>query len=667
MRNFEITILLATICGLVLNHWMPFPDDRILVVLTRGVHPKLYASLKWAWVVMLYTTPALLLAAVGSQVYIFSGWRRGKGLAVLPPFPKQKDSDPLRIVLGEAQHPRELQPGENPHWITIPIKALYTGMLATGATGAGKTAAAIYPTVNQILSWNARNDRLKTGAIVLEVKGDLCFEVERILKAAGREQDYIELSMDGTYRYNPLQNDLGAFEAAYAIATLMNQLYGKGKDPFWQQAYTNLVKFVILLHRVVDGYCTLYDVYWCVINRSALLAKVAQGDAIFAAAAQVPAIETYIAVERSVWESHRPEINSAEWTEVHGEMRTLRSTELLTVLDHQRIAYRFVVDDDAELPPDNIDPIRLAQFEAVKRWLQFDWMEIEDKLRTSIVEGISVCLSLFDSSPDLKRVFCPPKETYDPVLNKDGRFGRPLPSLREMIESGKVLALNFPITKEAQTSRIIAVLMKGDYQRTMLNRIVDMARHPDRHFRDSLFLADEYQMLATVGQGDPSGDDNFFARSRQSRCIPVVATQSFGSLKEALHGNGWEVLVQCFRTKLFLTVADAMTARAASELAGRHEPLIPSYNISESGQDVRVSALSGKAQAHKAGVTVSKSYQPQMRSMFEPGDLMRLPNYVAMGIIYDGSKTLPPQFVYLKPWFLDKDQSYFLQLESGKL
>jgi len=36
-----------------------------------------------------------------------------------------------------------------------------------------------------------------------------------------------------------------------------------------------------------------------------------------------------------------------------------------------------------------------AQLEAVMRWHEYDWKRIEPKLRTSIVEGISVFLSLF--------------------------------------------------------------------------------------------------------------------------------------------------------------------------------------------------------------------------------------------------------------------------------
>jgi len=34
----------------------------------------------------------------------------------------------------------------------------------------------------------------------------------------------------------------------------LNNLFGRGKEPFWQQAYTNLVKFIILLHKVAFDY-----------------------------------------------------------------------------------------------------------------------------------------------------------------------------------------------------------------------------------------------------------------------------------------------------------------------------------------------------------------------------------------------------------------------------
>ena len=161
---------------------------------------------------------------------------------------------------------------------------------------------------------------------------------------------------------------------------------------------------------------------------------------------------------------------------------------------------------------------------------------------------------------------------------------------------------------------MVACLLKQDYQRSMMDRIPRMAENPERYFRESIFLCDEYHALATVGESDPSGDEKFFALSRQAKCVAIVATQSLSSLRSALPGESWRTLLQCFRTKLFLSVADDFTAKVASDLAGRGEQMVPSYSISESGQDVRVSAMTGRALAHKAGVSLNKSLLPPAAS-----------------------------------------------------
>jgi len=101
---------------------------------------------------------------------------------------------------------------------------------------------------------------------------------------------------------------------------------------------------------------------------------------------------------------------------------------------------------------DKIDPGRQEQLAAVKRWFYDDWRRIEPKLRTSIVEGISVFLSLFDDNPAVKRTFCPPPECYDPKANADHRFGEPLPSFAWLIENGSVCCLNFPIAMQGPVS-----------------------------------------------------------------------------------------------------------------------------------------------------------------------------------------------------------------------
>ena len=116
------------------------------------------------------------------------------------------------------------------------------------------------------LRWRADDPDRKLGGLVLEVKGDFCRQVRSMLAQAGRQDDYLEVGLDTGVCYNPLHNDLDPYAVAYAVATLLNNLFGKSKEPFWQQAYTDLLKFVISLRRITDGYTTLAEVYRYIIE-----------------------------------------------------------------------------------------------------------------------------------------------------------------------------------------------------------------------------------------------------------------------------------------------------------------------------------------------------------------------------------------------------------------
>jgi hypothetical protein len=87
-----------------------------------------------------------------------------------------------------------------------------------------------------------------------------------VLTRHGRVDDYVEVGLSSRYRYNPLHNELDAYAVAYGIATLMTNLFGRGKEPFWQKASTNSVTFVILLHQTLYDDVTLFQVYEHVIN-----------------------------------------------------------------------------------------------------------------------------------------------------------------------------------------------------------------------------------------------------------------------------------------------------------------------------------------------------------------------------------------------------------------
>jgi hypothetical protein len=658
-----LSLILTLGIGVTLSRRFPFPESNAVLCLIAAEKPVLFLALRYTYQAMLFTTPFIGLSVGFSLLYIFFVRpQEAIAPAPLPPYPNVRQRERLFLVVGELHQARRTEPSAHPRWLVIPDRGLYTGIAIFGAIGTGKTTCCMYPFAEQILTCRAGDAERRAAGLVLEVKGDFCNKVRSMLERADRSKDYVEICLDGPYRYNPLHNDLEAYALAYGIASLLNNLFGRGKEPFWQQAYTNLVKFIILLHKVNYDYVTLFDVYECAIDPDKLEGKVKEGERLFHT-------QEYVLVPDAEYIARRELARFGfDRDPSTNEMKAGISVELLRHLDQNHIPYSLVTETGGETSSATPELRRKReQLDAVKRWYYHDWRRIEPKLRTSIVEGISVFLSLFDDNPSVKATFCPPKECYDPEQNHDGRYGRPMPPFSELLEQGKVCALNFPVAMNPGLARAIGTLMKQDFQRAVLNRIPRMELEPARPWREILFLCDEYQSFATVGESDPAGDEKFFALSRQAKCIAIVATQSISSLRSTLPGESWRTLLQTFRTKIFLALSDDFSARTASELCGKEEQLKLSYSLSESDQDARVSVLTGRATAHKASLSTSKSYNLQRDWVFEPKVFSELKNAQSIVLAYDGFNPLPASYCYLKPHYLDPNKSYFLQSADGEI
>jgi hypothetical protein len=654
-----LAAILAMVTGLFLFYTRAFPDDQVFLRVISARAPEAFLSFKYLYYTFLFSTPYLVYSGALSGLYIFTlKAKRRIEPERLPVYPDPHTRSDLFLVVGEVHNPRKPMPAKQPYWLTIPERGLFTGVAIFGAVGSGKTSCCMYPFAEQILAYQASDPVKRIGGLILEVKGDFCHKVKDILHRHGRSADYIEISLDSEYRYNPLHNDLDAYALAYNIASLLNNLYGRGKEPFWQQAYTNLVKFIILLHKVAYGYVTLFDVYECAISPPLLQERIKEAEHIVLG-------RDYLAIPPDVYGNHVSHLMGLGFVHDPKQNRhlALATPELRAILKQEGITPEArTVLDRRQAHPD-----KLAQFDAVWRWFNNDWQRIEPKLRTSIVEGVSVFLSLFDDNPKVKKVFCPAKECYDSAQNAHNEFGKPLPSFSWLIEQGKVCALNFPIGMNASLAKALGVMMKLDFERAVLNRVPEMEARPNQYFRQVLFLCDEYQHFATVGESEPTGDEKFFSLSRQPKCIPIVATQSISSLKSAVAGDGWRTLLQTFRTKIFLALSDDFSAHTASVLCGREDQLKVSYSLSESGHDTRVSWLTGKALSHKANLIASKSYNTQTDYRFDMKTFTELRNAQSVTIAYDGLNSSPPMFCYLKPYYNDPNQSYFEQLARGAL
>src|SRR4051812_47413849 len=264
-----LSLLAAAATGAIGLHAYPvsFSDPFIALI---GLHrPDLLRALSYGYAVLWFSTPffvtSLFVSFGAVLIYRIEPSVRFRPLPQYPP-PEER---PLPfLVLGESHVPTMPDRAAEPKWLTIPQRGLYTGVMVVGAVGTGKTSACMYPYVDQLMRWQSQDEQRKIGGLVMEVKGDFCRQVRTILDRTSRSSDYIEIGLDTGTSYNPLHNDLDPYAVAYAIASLLNNLFGRSKEPFWQQAYTDLLKFVILLRRLTDGYTTLSDVYRYILDDS---------------------------------------------------------------------------------------------------------------------------------------------------------------------------------------------------------------------------------------------------------------------------------------------------------------------------------------------------------------------------------------------------------------
>ena len=751
----------------------PFPplDEHPILVLVEYHTPNFFDAL----VVWYYVTPFAVVMLTGFiSVSIWRVWLEGRrsdfaSYSKLPPWPLDPEQKAPAIVIGEVHHPVEAREVFSPSWLTIPERGLYTGVAIFGAVGSGKTSACMNPFARQLLGWQAGSEQKRAAALVLEVKGDFCHDIRQILVEAGRGQDYIELGMDAPSQWNPLSAWwLDSYSLAYTVSSLLNQLFGKGKEPFWQQAYTNLVRWIIELHRVFpERWVTLQQVYRCAIDPELFAAKIEEAEKLS------DDLNTgTVFIKEHVLQAQN--INLAEWNwvdapETQDEVQAVYTRPLKAKLDKLKIPHEIVWE------PGPGEDTR-ERVEAVNRWFVHDWQTLDNKIKSSIVEGVSVFLAMFDM-PDVAKVFCPaapltsddpqaiilqaaikrakaekdakqpepeaepepeaqpepeanepkaskpkaaagivytwggqpkaaeaaasepdpkpeaapdgntpdpaPWELVQPVIETDSDqaaaatppltkqtapITQHLPPLFKLIEQGKVLALNMPAGINPALSRAVGVMLKNAWLQALLMRPAKMKHSPGQYFRPAVFICDEYQAFASVGEDDPSGDEKSFALTRQCRCIPIVATQSISSLRAVLGSSeAWRSLLQTLRTRIFLSLSDDASAKIASELCGQVAKIKESYTISETSKRSEVSPLSGRAGGGGGSMGATKSFREQREAVFHPRDFALLSNCQAICLPYDGAQSLEPRRVYLKPHYLPAEHSYWRAKEAGQI
>src|SRR5439155_16871219 len=142
----------------------------------------------------------------------------------LSPYPF--DPTVTQLVIGET-HDQDGTRSEQPGWLVLPEKGMYTGVLITGATGSAKTSAAQYPFTAQLIHLHSKDPERKMGGLIIDAKGNYADFVREQCNLAGRIADYYEVSLTSGVRWNIIGRlALNAAALGSHIAELIENIQG---------------------------------------------------------------------------------------------------------------------------------------------------------------------------------------------------------------------------------------------------------------------------------------------------------------------------------------------------------------------------------------------------------------------------------------------------------
>ena len=254
-----------------------------------------------------------------------------------------------------------------------------------------------------------------------------------------------------------------------------------------------------------------------------------------------------------------------------------------------------------------------------------------DPRTSSILKSeITRITGTFISDYDISRVFCPEKQ--------DINFN----SFKDVINNGKIVVLNMNIEEYKNLSNIIEPYFKLDFQSEIISQLSNNTK-----INPTIFMCDEYHEYANTSDAD------FFAQSRESKCISIVATQSYSSLLNSLKDeNSVKVIIQNLVNKLWLRTDDIFTIESAQKQIGREDKTKISKNISENASETNYNYFTNSLKSKKSNLSESISTHIQTDFIYDTNFFTQtLTTFTCLAFISDGNKIHPPCKINLIPYF----------------
>ena len=264
-------------------------------------------------------------------------------------------------------------------------------------------------------------------------------------------------------------------------------------------------------------------------------------------------------------------------------------------------------------------------------FFQKEYEKLDSRTLGILKSEISRITNVFVSDYDISKVFCSSKKE----LNFKG--------FKDVIANGKIVVLNMNISEYRNLSKIIAAYLKLDFQSEIM---LNLSKN---NVKPTAFICDEYAEYVT------KTDSEFFSLSREARCINIVSTQSYSSLKNTLKDEtAVKVICQNLINKIWFRTDDIFTIEEAQKQLGKEEKIKTSKNISESSKETRYSRMTNSMSSLDSTIQESFNVYTQNEYIYDTNFFtQKLETFKALTFLSDGNKILKPRKLEMFPYFLN--------------
>ena len=216
----------------------------------------------------------------------------------------------------------------------------------------------------------------------------------------------------------------------------------------------------------------------------------------------------------------------------------------------------------------------------------------------------------------------------------------------DVIKNGKIVVLNMNIAEYKNLSKIIAAYLKLDFQTEIMKNL------NNNNERVTAFICDEYAEYVT------KTDSDFFALSREAKCINIVSTQSYSSLKNTLKDEtSVKVICQNLINKIWFRTDDIFTIEEAQKQLGKEEKEKISKNISESAKKTRYNYLTKSLVNKDSSISESLNIYTQNDYVYDTNFFtLELETFNSLCFLSDGNKILKPTKLKMYPYFFEEKE-----------